>query len=114
MIPDYVPLDFYRQTHGRYPETWEVVSSQEAIHLMREMANQDQPAVGALHRLARFRQLVNVVDSNSPRLSDNFRQMVGHMCRWAMENSGYEIDRPRVPVNDTSIFKQGTVYRLRG
>ncbi len=66
MIPDYVPHDFCCRTVERYPETWEIVFSREAIYLMRGMANQDQSAAGALHRLPRFRQLVKVVEPTLP------------------------------------------------
>ena len=97
MVPDYVPHSFYRRPFERYPATWEIVSSREAIDLMREMTNQGQPAVGALHRLPRFRQLVNDVDSATPDWSHKFRQMVGHMCRWIMESLGLEMNQMMFP-----------------
>ena len=111
---DYEPATFYAPTLKRYPETWSVVSSPKACLLMRDMTKIELPAVDALHHLPSLCQLVMLVDSeDSPKLSANFRNMVGQMCKRVINHLGYEFVSDNIPTRLSSIFKNGAVYRLR-
>lgn len=113
MMLDYQPANFYTQVFSRYPETWEILSSPEACLLMRDMTKIGLPAVDTLHYLPSLCQLVIIVDSESPEMSETFRNMVGYMCGQVMEHLGYEVEKADESTVFSRFFQYGSVYRLR-
>ncbi len=108
---EYTPPGFYNRVFRRYPETAEILSSCNAIGLMRAATDEERIVVDDLHEFDEFQQLVDRVDSNSPGCSKTFRRMIGHMCKQIMEQLGYEEDRRGVNASRSTIFIGGYVYR---
>jgi len=112
---EFKPVGFDGRTIKYYPETWAIVSSPEAIVLMREMSESEHPAVEAFHYLPTFVRLNEIVKrESSEEHYANFHSTVGRMCRCVMEFLGYEKVKDVAFTSKFSLFQNGAVYRWIG
>jgi hypothetical protein len=84
-------------------DLWEFIIRSEMLHAMEVASDLGQPAVAGIEEalLQKFGEAV---------LADRIKQMIGHMVRQVMEQTGFVVDQHDVKLNSIP-FAKATRYR---